>query len=577
MLREPSCLRPLSLSTFNTSNKQHITPTAEFTMNEDNLLEFYAAWLTANPEEDTPKFRHQIFSSKNVQEWLKAEVEEWNALIDFGTFELVDRPHDANVVGCKWVYKIKLKADGSVERFKARLVAQGFTQQHGLDFHETYSPVMRGTTFRWLVAMSTLKGWTMKCADVMNAYLNGTLEETIYMELPEGYQSFGTNKVLRLRKSLYGLKQAGRVWNLAFGSHMRNMGYAHSRADPCLFHKRSSSGKEIYLTVYVDDVCFFGDPDMIDQAYRDITAKYKCRPITPLDYCLGIQLQRNSTSTFIHQSKYAKQVLSRFKDQFQPHRVYSPMIHGARYRRTLVEGEPGYDKYADNPVSRTLYMEILGCINYAAINTRPDLATALSYLSGYAINPSQQHLDALLRILQYWASTPDFGIVYSSSGNSSPMAYADAAFNVHPEGRSQLGYCVLLAGGAISWKSSKTTTVALSSTEAEYMAISELGRELQSLINLYLALGLTSPVPIQVFEDNRGVIAMCVSDTYTARSKHIDLRYHYIRGLVRDGVLVVNFIRGHKQPADMLTKGLGSVLFTSFRGQIGVRGVPHAG
>jgi hypothetical protein len=510
-------------------------------------------------------------NSKYVEEWIAAEKTEWDSLVKNGTFVVVDRPNGTNVVGCKWVYRIKLKADGSIERFKARLVAQGFTQQYGIDFKETYSPVIRGATFRWLLAMATLHNWDMRMLDVTTAYLNGLLEEDIYMEIPEG---FGDNKngtkVLKLVKGLYGLKQAGRVWYNTLSRHLRSLNYIQSRADPCIFFKKHQNGTKAFLAVYVDDICLFGDPSAIRTAIKDIQKGFDIRDLGSLTYCLGIQIDKSNTGTFVHQTKYIRDILKRFEGLYSTRRSNVP-LPPVTLRPRRDNSDPSYDATLDAPADQQKYLEVIGSLNYASINTRPDLATAVSYLSSFSHNPSVVHWAALMKVLQYLNSTTSFGLFYSKTGNRELEGYADAAFNVHHGGRSQLGYLVTLAGAAVSWKSTKTTSVALSATEAEYMAISELGREIQAFVNIHAAIQLPLTGPVKVYEDNEGVLAMCVSDVYTNRSKHIDLRHHYIRSLVEHNIVDVAHIPGIHQPADLLTKPLSKNKFTKFRANLGLK------
>ena len=530
---------------------------------------FVPGWVTIDPLDEAPATREQAMASKYMAEWVEAEQYEWNSLLDNGTFRIAKKPPGANSVGCKWVYKVKLNADGSVERFKARLVAQGYSQKHGIDFFETYSPVMRGTTFRWLLSMAAKHGWSTKMADITAAYLYGKIDVPIYMKQPAGFDNGNPDEFLELLKSLYGLKQSGRIWYQKLTQYLiHTLGCIQSRADPCVLKKILESGEIVYIAIYVDDICFFGDNVAIDFIMNGLKKEFKLRDLGELSYCLGIQIVRNSNGIFIHQNKYIMRLLDRFKDHVPKYPSTTPMEHHARFSKTYEADHPEYSDL-DTPIDKTLYQSILGALNYAAVNTRPDISTVVSYLSGYASNPSKKHYKSICRVLGYLKGTADLGIFYAKSGNNEPISYTDAAFNVHPEARSQIGFVIKVADGAISWRSAKTGVV-LSSTEAEYHAISELGRELQAFTNLYLALDMSLSKPLQIHEDNLGVIALCTSDVYTKRSKHIDLRHHHIRGLVSNKVVQINYIKSHLQVADMLTKGLGAGPFLGLRKQFGL-------
>lgn len=514
--------------------------------------------------------------------WLEAERVELEALARRGTYKPLKKcPPGVKLIGCKWVYKVKLNADGSVERFKARLVAKGYTQRYGIDFDETYSPVVRGTTFRWLVAMAARQGWSMKMGDVSSAYLYSNNDRPIIMRPPPGYDS--DCEAWDLKKSIYGLKQAGRLWYRTLRNHMVSKGYRQSRGDPCLYVKTNGKEATVYIAIYVDDICFFGDDTSIKLAIADIQAKFELRDMGELTYCLGIQIQRTAEGVFIHQTKYVEKVLRRFAEYRQRASVKgdgrriirsrsTPMKYGMGPMAPMLEpDDDGYNAARDAPADKSLFQELLGSLNYAAICTRPDLATVVSYLGTYAAAPAVKHWEELLHALDYLSGTPDYGIFYKKDGPANPVGYTDAAYNVHHGARSQLAYAVKLADGLISWKSSKSRCVLLSSTEAEYVAISELGREMQAIKNIYEALGVSLKLPMTIYEDNLPTIHLCVSDVYSNRSKHIDVKHHYIRELVNDGIVDIQHIDTKNQLADLLTKGLSPQVFFKFRNEMGMR------
>ncbi|TPX44284.1 DNA-directed DNA polymerase [Chytriomyces confervae] len=458
---------------------------------------------------------------------------------DSQTYSYAFAPDGANIIGSKWVHKIKLNTDGSVERFKARLVAQGYTQRFGFDYAETHSPVMRSATFRWLLALTALNCWSTRMLDISSAYLYGELEDLVYMKQPPGHDD-GSGRVYKLKKGLYGLKQAGRIWYINLVTYLKSQGYVQSNAYPCVFYKTLGT-ERVFLAIYVDNICFFGHQCMIDAAFNDIKSAFKVRDLGPITYTIGIQVEHMPSGIFIHQSKYIKEILARFSKYFTPYPISVPLP-------TSFKSEPSTETFALMPDPK-MYLEAIGCLNYAAINTRPDLSTAVSYLSIFSSKPSTEHWDYLMHMHCYLNGTKDHSISYSNSGNLPPHGFADAAYNVHSGAKSQLGYLVLLADGAISWKSMKTPIVPLSSTEAEYMSISELGREIQSFINLYTALDIPIIMPLTLFEDNMSTIHQCNNDMFSHRSKHINVRYHYIRELVNTKQVTITFIKTANQLA----------------------------
>ena len=369
--------------------------------------------------------------------------------------------------------------------------------------------------------------------------------------------------VLLLHKGIYGLKQAGRLWYLKLQSVLLHKGFTQSNADPCVFFQHYSPSSVIYMAVYVDDLCLFGTDDANRRSIDQLRQSFKLRDIGNMDFLLGLQLHSTSTGVLVHQTKFIQSVLARFQ-QYLGFPASTPLSSKPLHPR-YESNSPDYHPQLDLPFDKKLYMEVLGSLNYASTYTRIDITTAVSFLSQFNNDPAVKHWQAVVRILNYLQSCPDLGIYYDNRYNSNLISYSDASYNIHHTSKSQLGYVITLAGGPIHWKSTKTQVTCLSSTEAEYMAISNLGRELQSYVNLYTALNLPLRTPILIYEDNLSTIAMCLSDSYTARSKHIAVRYHHIRDLVQSGIIKIDHIRTNDQPADLLTKGLDRHKFTKFR------------
>jgi Reverse transcriptase (RNA-dependent DNA polymerase) len=543
----------------------------------DALEDIEPEWLTTTEAftdaELGPKTRKTALKSKFRHQWLAAEQEEINSLQEFKTFTPVVPPEGANIVGSKWVYKAKLKTvktatsvnnmKQSIERFRARLVALGYSQAYGVDYFETYAPVVRAATLRWLIALSVIHGWTRRQADVCTAFLNPLLHEDIYLRLPPGYEHEYPGMVLKLNKGLYGLKQASRLWYQRLRDFFTSKGFTQSTADPCVFYRAYGPTNLVYLSVYVDDITFFGHDDAIEQALATLQHEFKLRDLGDLDSILGIQVHSTADGVLIHQTNYIQTILKRFSD-YLGFPTSTPLLTTPLSPRLNVS-DVGFDPILDSPFDTRLYLQAIGSLNYASTYTRIDITTAVSFLSQFNTAPAVKHWNALMKVFNYLQSCPDLGIFYSRHGNSSLIGYPDASFNIHYNSRSQLGYLITLANGPIHWKSSKTKVTCLSSTEAEYMSISDLGRELQSFANLYEALSLPLLKPILIYEDNLGTIAMCTNDSYTARSKHIAVRYHHVRDLVNSGLVKINHISTHDQPADLLTKGLHKSQFLKLR------------
>lgn len=483
--------------------------------------------------------------SENREKWLDAEKTELDSLAATNTYKLTEIPPGVIPIGSKWVYKTKLNSDGSIERFKARLVAQGYTQEYGIDYTETYAPVVRGLTLRWLIAMATIQGWSMKLVDAITAYLNSKLAEPLHMQAPKGYET-ELGYCWLLLNALYGLKQSGRLWYQTLTTFFKESGYFQSKADPCVFFKVFKSGP-VYIAIYVDDLPIFGNIEAVNETIQILANRFKIRDLGDLTYCIGIQISQKKDYTFIHQTAYADAIITRFEKIID---------NGPNSTPICPNFKPISSTPTSTPVDQTSYLEAIGCLNYLAVNTRPDLSLCVSYLASFSQKPMSHHWDQIIRCLRYVKKTRNYGIKYEKHGNNSPIGYADASFAVHEKGKSQLSHIIMFANGPITWRSYKSALVNLSTTEAEYTSLSDLCRELQSLINIYSALCIPITLPLSVNEDNKGAIAMAVSDLYTAKSRHIALRYHHVRDMISNNIVRVDYIPTSLQLADLLTKPL---------------------
>ena len=546
----------------------------EATLHEESVeIAHEFGFLVFDPN-DKPRTRKEMLRSTFRDEFLEAEKKELNMFEELDLYEEVDRPADAAVLPSKWVYVAKRQRDDSLKLAKARTVARGDKQVPFRDYDETHSPTITKTTLRWLIAVSELKGWDRAQADYKSAYLQGEpLDRDVFMEFPEGHERPG--KVMRLKRAIYGMKQAGRFWYRRLRNQLVAMGFQQSKADPCLFSKIFDDGSMVLLAIYVDDTLFVGDRVAIERAYAEMANIFLIGELEPLEYLLGIEFERTPAGTFMHQRKYIRNMLATFKGYYSTHAASIPMKYNGVITKTRDKGDDDYKAGPDDLVDRHTYLSILGSISHATTTTLPQLSVALSILSGFANQPAVKHWEILVRILQYLHSHPNLGILYRRDGNQSPETFADASFACHEEYRSQLGYGITLAGGLIDWKSQKTTITAQLAPEAEYMAISEAARAVQSLVNIYesidhLSFGISLSLPLQFWEDNEGVLAMCVSDVYTKRSKHIGIRYHFIRDLVNNGTIIIQQIAGAEQPADMLTKPLANFKFWKFSKAFGI-------
>ncbi|KAK2404761.1 putative mitochondrial protein [Trifolium repens] len=392
-----------------------------------------------------------------LTEWKDAMKEELLAINKNGTWELTSRPKDKNVIGVKWVYRTKLNPDGSIHKHKARLVVKGYSQMAGVDYGDTFAPVARHETIRLIVALSAHNGWKIFHLDVKSAFLNGVLQEEIYVEQPAGFVISGhEDKVYRLHKALYGLKQAPRAWYSRIDSHFLQNDFKRSQNEPTLYVKDCGNEKKLIVSLYVDDLLVTGDDiHVINNFKKSMLQAFEMTDLGEMKYFLGMELHQHDDGIFISQSKYANDVLKKFKlESCKP--VSTPLAVNEKLSK--VDG--------DDKADVTQYRSLIGCLLYLTA-TRPDLMFSASLLSRFMHSPSVTHFGVGKRVLRYIKGTSDFGIWYSKSdGKLEGFVDSDWAGSVD-DSKSTTGYVFSLGSGVFSWNSKKQDVVAQSSAEAE--------------------------------------------------------------------------------------------------------------
>ena len=388
-----------------------------------NWWDFVAS--VATTDEIEPKNINEAYSGSNSKQWKEATHSEFESLTKNHTWDLVDLPDGKNVVGCKWIYKIKRNADGDVSRYKARLVAQGYSQVEGMDYEEVFAPVARYNSIRSILAIANELDLDIHQTDVKCAFLHGELDEEIYMEQPEGFiDENHPNKVCRLQKSIYGLKQSARCWNSAIDKCVKDSGYTQSDADPCIYSKSVDvDGKKyiMLIAVYVDDILLASNnADMMKEEKAKLSAQFEMEDQGEIHYCLGMSIKRDREEKVlsIDQKAYLEGVLKRFKmNDCKP--VSTPLEAGKRFEK-LGDGEETVDVKE--------YQAVIGCITYASVATRPDLSAAIGALSQFMSNPGKEHWSGVKRVLRYIKGTLNYGLKFESTnnGNVDLSGFADA-------------------------------------------------------------------------------------------------------------------------------------------------------
>ena len=477
--------------------------------------------------------------------WRKAMDEEMDALKKNDTWQLVSPPQGKKAVGCRWVFTIKHNGDGSVNRYKARLVAKGFTQTYGVDYDETFAPVAKMNTIRVLLSLAANLNWPLRQFDVKNAFLHGELAEEVYMSLPPGYvvDSPG-NFVCKLRKSLYGLKQSPRAWFGRFSQFMQKVGYRQSNSDHTLFLKHQR-GKVTTLIIYVDDMVITGDDTIeMDKLQRQLASEFEMKDLGELKYFLGIEVARGREGIYLCQRKYIIDLLTE-----------TGMLD-CKPIDTPIEQNHCLAEYPDQiPTDRARYQRLVGRLIYLA-HTRPDVAYAVSVVSQFMHNPSENHMNAVLRILRYLKSAPGRGVMFSKHNNPLEVCGftdADWAGSI-TDRKSTSGYFTFVGGNLVTWKSKKQKVVARSSAEAEYRGMAHGVCELLWIRTLLLDLGFELKNTMQMYCDNRAAIDISQNPVQHDRTKHVEVDRHFIKEKLDAKLISFPFVPTEEQLVDILTK-----------------------
>ncbi|RVX07394.1 Retrovirus-related Pol polyprotein from transposon RE1 [Vitis vinifera] len=497
-------------------------------------------------------------ASKN-DSWVQAMNREYQALLRNNTWSLVPPPSSAHIVGCRWIYKLKYRPDGSIDRHKARLVAQGFTQTPGIDYFDTFSPVVKPCTIRLILALAVSFQWPVHQLDVENAFLNGDLEEKVFMTQPQGFfnPTYPTY-VCKLHKALYGLKQAPRAWFQKLRIALLDYGFQSSRADTSLFIFHTASDILILL-VYVDDILVTGSsPTLVSHFISYLSAKFALRDLGPLSYFLGIQAHQLGSVLHLTQHKYIADLLKHTQME-----TSKPAPIPGRLDRTFSQSD-GVSLSDPSEYRRTV-----GALQYVTL-TRPDIAFAMNKACQFMAKPSDVHWMAVKRILRYLKGTIHLGLHFQPAASMELQGYSDADWASCPDDRrSTSGYCVFLGSNLISRSSSKQPIVSKSSAESEYRGLVSLTAELVWIQSLLQELCLPTSPPI-LWCDNQSAAHLAANPVFHSRSKHIELDLHFIREKVLRQELQICYVPSGDQLADIFTKHLPITQFCNLRSKLTV-------
>ena len=528
-----------------------------------------------------PQSYKAAMNSPEAAHWKEAVQAEVQSLIDNDVIEVMEYDLMMDVLDLKWVFTVKETIDGVIARWKARCTARGDLMKKGVNYGETFAPVVRFETLRFLLAYAAAHNWPVHQMDVVTAFLYGLMEgPDVYVKLPPGYpipphlRHLPPEKLMgKLKKALYGIKQAPRLWNDTIDKFMLEHGFTRSNTDACLYWRDtalSSGGVDrLFVGIFVDDIVITGSSlAAINMFKEQLSAAYSMKDMGELRYCLGMEVTTlPNGQRKISQRKYVKDMLVRFGLQ-NAHAEPTPMDHNLKLTAQVERLSPEvWVKSQKFP-----YREIVGSLMYLMICTRPDICYAVTTLSRYLNCHGPMHHAAALRVLRYVKGTRKLGIIYSrkdpaaSPAQSEVYGYSDSdhAANVDDR-RSITGYVFFYAGGPITWKTKTQPRTALSSTEAEYMALAAASCEAMSLRYLQEDFGIPPTLPTLIHEDNSGAIAMSINPVHYKQTKHIHYRFHFIRECVDFGDVRIQYINTKEMIADALTKALAKVTFLNLR------------
>ena len=516
-----------------------------------------------------PATIQEALRGPDADHWTKAAESEYDALCRNDTWDLEPLPKDRKSIGGKWVLRVKTRADGTIDKYKARFVAKGYNQIEGIDYHETFAPTAKPETVRMLLAIAAQDGGTLWLMDVKSAYLQSDVKEEIYVQQPSGFEQFGPNGqklYCKLKKSLYGLKQAGHNWNSALNDWIVGEGFTRSQHDYCLYVK-CASDSYLFIVIWVDDIIICGlRGDDVVKLRKRLSESFEMDDRGELSWFLGMSVTMSAGTVTVNQTAYAKSILEKFQ-MSECKAVATPLAEKEELIKSQCP-EEGSDEQIR--MSQNDYRGLIGGVLYLATHTRPDLSFAVGALSKFLSNPGEIHWTAAKRLLRYIKGTIHYGLTYQKSDSLKLFGYCDADWaGDNDDRRSTTGYCFFLNenSAAISWASRKQPTVSLSTAEAEYMAVGAAAQEVKFLNGILH--DLTGKIdPVVIFEDNQACMAMAKNPQFHRRSKHIDIRHHFIREMIQDSIIELQYCQTERMVADILTKGLNRIKTDRFRGAI---------
>ncbi|WZZ50369.1 hypothetical protein YC2023_050476 [Brassica napus] len=548
-----------------------------------NTRVYYNAQAVEHPSQDVCSFaefpeEHHVFmisldesyvprtyeEAMLDKEWKESVGAEAGAMIKNDTWYESELPKGKRAVSSRWIFTIKYLANGQIDRKKTRLVARGFTQTYGEDYIDTFAPVAKLHTVRIVLSIATNLEWDLWQMDVKNAFLQGELEDEVYMLPPPGLDHLvKPGNVLRLKKAIYGLKQSPRAWYRKLSTTLNGRGFRKSELDHTLFTLVTPSGI-IVILVYVDDLIITGSDKAGIKATKEfLKSVFDIKDLGEMKYFLGIEICRSKEGLFMSQRKYTMDMLKE-TDVLGGKVAKTPLEEGYKVLR---EGEVEEKQLFKDP---KLYRKMVGKLIYLTI-TRPDICFAVNQVSQHMQAPKVHHWKMVDRILRYLSGTPGQGVWMGCNGSTEVVGYCDANWaGDRVDRRSTTGYCTFIGGNLVTWKSKKQKVISCSSAEAEYRAMLKLTNELVWIKGILKHLEIEQSTPMTMHCDNQAAIHIASNSVFHERTKHIEVDCHKVRQMIILGVIMPCYTRSEDQLADVFTKAARLKTMESILSRLGL-------
>ena len=492
---------------------------------------------------ECPNSYREAIESPQKDCWIEAMMDEYQSLMHHDVFDVVPVT-DQKLVTSKWIFSIKKRDDGEIERFKARVVARGFTQKHGIDYDEIFSPVVDRDVVRLALVLSSKKDWKVNHIDIGTAFLNGVLEEEVYVVPPEPLCEKGS--CWKLKRALYGLKQSPRVWNRTLAEELTKFGLNKSEHENCLFWN-----EEMLVVVYVDDMLVASSSETeIEKLCSHLKKGFVVKNLGPVKKFLGVSVKKIDGGFVLDQETYIDELAERFG-----------ISAGAKRLVPLPSG-----LYEDGVGTSKPVRELIGSLNYVSQWTRPDICAPVNIVSRKMHKPTVGLWKSATQILRYLISTKGWGLELVADGQSRSQVYADADYATDVSRKSQSGVFVRMFGSPVVWSSNKQRSISTSSSEAEVVAAEQAVKSLCGMRNLLTEMGISLELPVPLLEDNKNAIQYVNNKC----PKHIDVDLKYIRDKVNRGIIRLEYVASKDQIADVLTKAVSRNAYGDIVNALGI-------